>query len=1113
MSISTLSEKAAEFKVYKAAAGSGKTYTLAKEFIALAISERYHFRHILAVTFTNKATQEMKDRMLLFMHEIAQGRQEEMCKDIAQNYLGLSEQEVKRRCAEELKNILHAYSQFRVTTIDSFFQEVVRAFAKDLGLHGDARIELDQASVMENVVERLMNKLGRDAELTSWMVAFAEEKLEHNERWDVRDGLQRFASQLLSEEFKVFEEALRQQVKEEDKIKSFRDVLQKIVGNFENRLDSIGKKAMGLIEQHGLSLEAFPYKASSFASFFVKIQEERKDYKAGSRVLAAQDEPSKWMKKKNDPNEAAITALFEPVNALLKEAISIVQEDYGRYFICKMVRSQVYYIGLFARILEELQAYREEQNMMLISDTSDFLKKIIYNGAGEDQDFEDSPIPPYIYERVGSKYAHFLIDEFQDTSGFQWKNFRPLITNALAEGHTSLVVGDVKQSIYRWRNGDWRLLLNQIYSDIQNPRPTDCLLDTNWRSYQNIIEFNNALFQEAPVLLADFLRQGKGDLSAEGIAFVEEKADDIEKAYEGVAQRVSPGKLAHEVKGFVESHFIKLENSRSSTEFKEKALEKLPSLLEHYFQNGYRPKDISFLVRTKSEGQEVAARLLAYGQDSGQEDLFRVVSSESLYIGEASSVQLLLASMRWLVKQEDPQAIVQLVFAYQQVFQSEIDQHACFVAGVEDPLFPQAVKEACHSFLKLPLFELAEQLIDLLGICKSEEGIGNVEIAYVQAFLDAVMEFSQGEYDDLNAFLEWWDKTGARKAIRIPDSLDAMQIMTIHKSKGLEFRIVVVPFCNWDMDHSATKAPTLWASADQAPLNALERVPVRYTKDLAQSPFWEDYLEEWVKIHFDNLNILYVATTRAEEGLLTLSPQSKGEKISNAADLLKMSLQRFGEEAQWELGEEGDIYRRGTIGSAEIKDKKGKQERILKKLSFFDWRNDRLKISRQSEILNQDFLETEEKVNYGVLVHDILSRIRTIDQVENALSLARMEGEIDAEQEGQLKKQIDVLMKNPLVASWFAPGPIIKTEVPVLPKEGKAVRLDRVVLSEDSATIVDYKTGLEKSQDIRQVQSYMYMMRDMGYKQVKGYLLYLNDGRTKEVFIKKAKEDGQMSLF
>ncbi|BDC98228.1 UvrD-helicase domain-containing protein [Persicobacter psychrovividus] len=1124
------SESDKKFKVYKAAAGSGKTYTLAKEYIGLAIKgeQAFRFSNILAVTFTNKATQEMKDRMLLFMHRIAKGEEGGMCGDIAEN-IGLSPEEVQKRCGRELKNILHAYSQFRVTTIDSFFQEVVRAFAKDLGLHGDARIEMDSSAVMDSVVERLVNKLGYDEELTGWMVAFAEEKLNDNERWDFRDGLKKFASSLLSEEFKVFEKPLREDVSDPEKMKRFRDEINAVVKGFEQQMDQLGNKALDIIAAAGLSIEVFPYGTFSFANYFNKVLLTSKDYKPGVRVLAACNEVQKWMKK-NDPNEASISMVYATLNPVLNQLVELYRSQHSFYKICKTVRSQVYNVGLFARILEELQAYREEQNMMLISDTSDFLNRIIYGESGtEEMDFADSPIPPYIYERVGTKYEHFLIDEFQDTSLFQWKNFRPLVTNTLAEGNESLVVGDVKQSIYRWRGGDWELLLNKIYDDID--RVNDQTLDTNWRSYENIIKFNNHLFETAPAVLGDYLVNmvsGIEELPHDALEQVKHGAEDIVKAYEGATQKVSGPKQKKPIKGFAECHFLEMSKERVNEEgnFKDLVLDRLPMALERYFALGYQPKDLSFLVRTKREGQKIANRLIAYGQETNQEKLFRVVSSESLYISEASTVQLLVSCMRWINTPDDRHAIAQVVYAHVKAKDIDAEPHEAFTANVDAPIFPQALRIQRAYFMKLPLFEMAEQLLDVLELCKENTSVGNVEKAYVMGFLDAVMEFSQGEFDDLTAFLEWWDERGVTKAIRIPDTLDAMQIMTVHKSKGLEFRVVVVPFCDWEMDHSPYKAPTLWAQSELAPLNALTRVPIKYSSSLQLSPFSQEYFAEKMKINFDNLNILYVATTRAEEGLLTFSPldgldkkPKKGEiprteKVVHAGDLLRLSLQAQNDAQAWEVIEKDSvIYRSGEPQFEKHDEAVGKDEADIERMKFFDWRQNRLKISRQSEILNLDFLETEEKVNYGVLVHDILSRIKTTDQVDKALSMARVEGEIDQQEEIMLKTQIDNLLKDPLVASWFTEHVIVKTEVPVLPKDGKMIRLDRVVLDGDQATIIDYKTGIQKGQDVRQVQNYMQMMVDMGYQQVKGYLLYLHDGKTKEVFIKSASDSKQLPLF
>ncbi|MCK5699530.1 MAG: UvrD-helicase domain-containing protein, partial [Cyclobacteriaceae bacterium] len=467
------------FSIYRSSAGSGKTYQLAIEFVAMAINNPNLFNKILAVTFTNKATKEMKERILSFLLLLANKDDAELLNQV-KGKTRLSNEEICANAKIVIGKILHQYSQFSISTIDAFFQKIVKSFAKELGLLGNYKVEPDQDKIKLEIIEQIGDELGEDKELTNWLVDFSFTKVDENRSWNIRPQIESLANEVFKESFRPIEKDL--QKIDRKKFKSFLEQVRKIKIEFEKAMKIKAREAIDLMESHGLSVDDFSYKSGGPAGYFNRII-TKKEFDPKSRVAAAIDDPEKWYAK-SSPKKVEIQQVVEGgLQELTQAIVDHYNEHIQEYTTANEVLKNFYVFGILSQIIKKLKDYRQENDVMLISDVPVFLTEIIANNDA-----------PFIYEKTGTWFQHYLIDEFQDTSGFQWQNFKPLVENGLSQEFKSLLVGDGKQSIYRWRGGDWNLILHQVKEDLRMYNPADKHLNTNWRSARKIIEFNNEVF-------------------------------------------------------------------------------------------------------------------------------------------------------------------------------------------------------------------------------------------------------------------------------------------------------------------------------------------------------------------------------------------------------------------------------------------------------------------------------------------------------------------------------------------------------------------------------------------------------------------------------------------
>lgn len=1036
----------------------------------------------------------MKSRIMQYLHQLSTGRECPVLEPLIAE-TKFTEEKIRINAGVALSNILHNYPLFSVKTIDSFFQNVVQAFAKELGLQGGFEIELDEEKVLNDLVDRVMLDAGINKDLTHWLIRFTETRLGDGKSWDIYEEIKKLASEIFNEHFKIFGQDIR------EKKRAVPDLLKElsaISSRFETELSSLGKKALSLAAASNLSVHHFSHGSMGAMGYLQKLSTGRHTGKPGVRFLKAAYSPEDLAKKK-DPNREAIMDLYGGgLQQIIVRVLEMFEQDYSVYLSAVAIRRYIYTLGILSDIALKLQEYREDNKVLLISDLADFLKKIISENDA-----------PFIYEKTGSRYRHFMIDECQDTSGFQWNNFKPLIVNSLAEGNLNLAVGDVKQSIYRWRGGDWELLLSRIQEDIGNANVERLNLDANRRSKSELIRFFNAVFSKAPLTLKELFLRAISNLDASLNEALTGEANKIVGAYADSLQRIPKEGAQSDGEGFVR---IKFFEAGEDISWKEKILDAIPGILEQLQDKGYSLRDIAFLVRKKEEGEQVINYLLQYQWSTEARKGYRydAISSESLFLGAAYSVKLVLALIQYLYNEDNHISLFSAVYTYQRnILRNKAFDHPDVVSQsgkiefiIEQGLLPAAFIEEKDLMKALPIYEMSEKLIRMFDL---QEMKG--EWVFLQAFLDTVLEFSQKERGDLAKFLSWWEATGAKRSIQLPEEVDAARILTIHKSKGLQFKAVIIPFCNWDFEPNASFDNIIWAKPGKEPFNILSRLPVKYASNLADSLFSREYFEEKLKSSIDNLNLLYVAMTRAESALFIYgcAPSDKQQaegKIKNASDLLFHILNEGGDEAthpdfqtmelnqHWNpsesLFEAGQMH---IVGDARAS---SGDAVTFNKFLTRDWRK-KISVKFTSKEFSGGSGPNQEKIRYGKLVHRMLAQAKTLYDLPKILREYYFQGYLSQDEMSELEIRMNSIFENPQAREWFSGDYIVKTEASTLQPGGVMRRIDRTMIRDGMAIAVDFKTGKRNPADKRQVEDYIELLREMGYKKVDGYLLYLDE--------------------
>ncbi len=1075
--------------IYRASAGSGKTYTLTREYLKLVFEEALNYRSILAVTFTNKATDEMKSRILKEIYILSKGDKSPYSEELME-INQLDAQAIQVKAKEILNRLLHDYSRFSVTTIDSFFQKVVRSFTREIGLQMGFNIELDQRKVLNEVVDLLFLDVDDDAQLRSWLSDFAESKIRDGKTWNFKADILEVGTEVFKEDYMNFDQVLIEKLSDKNFLNTYRKALKQIKDEFENTLKEIGARAVKLIEDQGLSVVDFAYGKAGFANYFYKLQAGEM-VEPGARVLVAIDNPDKWTSAKasSDLKAAVSTVYSSGLGELLKNAVEFFNNESHLYFSTDKTLKYIYTLGILTDISKKIKSFTEDENLFLLSDASRLLRSII--GTND---------TPFVYEKIGNVYKHFMIDEFQDTSSMQWDNFRPLVGNSLAEDNRSLVVGDVKQSIYRWRNGDWKLLAEQLDVDFKDQGVEGLTLDMNWRSSKNVINFNNALYALASQALQndynnDIPKGLEDKLNVEQTRILNAYAD-VYQDYPGSESKCP---------GYVKANMLKVEKGEK---WIDKVLELLPSQIEEIQAKGYKAGDMAILVRNGREGAMIANKLMSYrNSESALKGVnYNVISNESLYLKNSSVISFLTHLLKYFIYPNDQINLGYLLQEYslylKEICPDNLDDIFAQSKDSEDKfkgLFPIEFTENFSLLKRQALFDLVEQLIEIFELNKRV-----TDFSYLEAFQDLVLGFSRSDSPDLNSFVDYWEERKDKEVISVSDYQDAIRILTIHKSKGLEFKAVLLPFCDWDLD-DVKHTKILWCQPELEGFNNIDVLPIRYGSDLKKTIYYKEYFAEKLQAYIDNLNLLYVATTRAEEVLITYSPLPTNDRFAKISHLLfyifenaaKYSSDFGGKELinlndNW--NDEDKCFELGELVQKKRVPVEGEIQQLMTEYpaSMLD---DRLKLRSHAadyfDFSEAASIDSFAPVNVGNIMHSLLQDINYPEDLKRALSKKIHDGKLDKLQAVEVNKKVLKLFDNPIIASWFSKEWQVINERDILLGESNTLRPDRVIVKDSEAIVIDYKFGKKKEKaHIVQVGTYKKLIEKMNFKKVSAFILY-----------------------
>lgn len=1050
--------QAANFVVYKSSAGSGKTFTLVKEYLKLAMANDHTltsaYRSILAITFTNKAAAEMKWRIIKALREISAGANATLAA-ILSDEMQVGEEDLKQRAKVVVTEILHHYSDFSVGTIDSFTHRVIRTFALDLQLPVNFQIETDSDSVFKKVISMLINNLGKDQLITEYLVRFSLDQLEDNKNWDPEATLIGFIKEVNREGAGDLVQQLSHYTISD--FEHIRQQLMQFMKSYEAVLKAAGEEALQLIHDQKLNAASFYNGAKGIYNLFVKFtrQDDFSEAKLYNSIVNTTLQEDKWYGGKIDASEKrSIDAIKGKLEELALKVRAWIRENHERYNVYTLIYKNIYAIGLVNELAKLTAQYKEEENILFISEFNERISDVV--------NLEPAP---FIFERLGDRYRHFLLDEFQDTSAMQWQNMLPLIDNSLAGGHRNLIVGDGKQSIYRWRNAD----VEQFVSlpEIHMPAKNEIIMEReaslirnfegrnlrkNFRSEALIVKFNNTLF--------DYLSSAV-------------LSDDMKPIYDEQQQEHKPDE-----KGYVSIEFPQTgEDDQDAVN--------AAHILRHIHQalsSGYHYSDICVIVRVNRHGNTIANFLIGQG--------IPVVSAESLLLGKANEINVVMQFLKYVANHKDLVSASAVVnYLHEQGFCGE-EQYVAFLRELNMSKTKSLYDILALCGIRIDLLKVtASGLLDSCLEIIRALGLQKINAPYIRFFLDEVLAFQQVNTANTILFIEWWEKRCEKASVIIPEGMNAVNIMTIHASKGLEFPVVISPYMAWDVESTES----IWVEVAEEGLN-MPVAMISTTKN-ADSTVYKPLVEkERQQQAMDNLNLLYVDFTRAVERLHIISPEPKRHSKKNVHTWLKeFALSQSGYNSDKAILEYGELSAKISQHS-----KASLEPLPVHELNIFS-NPEVIEIKGSSSYkVNEDLAKARE---YGILVHYLLSQVVSSHDIDEVVQQALLAGDISEEEAGLISQSIKALVSIDRIAPYFVPGLDIRNELEIMTAGGAILRPDRVVIADGHAVVIDYKTGKKNPAKYHaQMQDYEQALLSLGYASVKKILLYIHEQDVEVVF-------------
>ena len=1034
------------FQVYNASAGSGKTFTLVKQYlkVLLTSSDLFMFQKVLAITFTNKAAGEMKARVLFYLEEFAEGSESDLFKNILSE-TNLDATIIQERSKKILDAILKNYAAFSITTIDSFTHKIIKSFAFDLGLSLNFEVEMDAISLLNEAVDVLISKIGTDQKLTNLLIDYSLDKIDDDKSWDISKDLNDFAKVLLNEDdVKHFR---RLADKKLDDFFELKNKIQKSNKGIEKEYKVFGNEVLSFIETSGVQLSDFAY-TGEYPKHFQKLTKLRflkfDDLKFDARLnTVIEDGKNLFAGKASAASKDTIQEISEQLRLYYYQSKDLYNRTYSSYLLNKITLKSIIPLAVLNNVNSELNNIKEDNNIRLNAEFNQLISDNIKNEPA-----------PFIYERIGQRFQHYFIDEMQDTSVLQWQNLIPLIENALAQENSNLLlVGDGKQAIYRWRGGKAEQFIDlgsnevnpfNIQKEIKN-------LETNYRSYSEIINFNNTFFSHT----ANFLNnESYKNLFLQGNV-------QLENAKKG---------------GFVSLSFLEKEEEKEDEKVKypKKVLEKINQLKEDFYLN-----EICVLTRTKKDGIAVADYLSENG--------ISIISSETLLLKNNSKINFIIDFLYSIQNTNDEEKRFEVLYFLHEHLQLKSSKNEFFKkhikltnASIFENLKSYGISFNFSVFQQVPFYEKIEEIIRGFKLVNSSN-------AYVQFFLDVVLE-QQRKATDIGDFLEFWELKKDKLSIVASENTNAVQVMTIHKSKGLEFPVVIFP-C--DVNIYKQINPKIWF--DDLPKEYdFKELLIDYKKDLSliNARGLEIYNQQREELELDNFNLLYVSLTRAVEQLHVITEKKiSANGVENMNHYSGVFINYLKEQNLWQ--EDRLEYNFGNIERTKNKEVTESLAEIHQKFISTPWQEHNIVLLASASKLWDT--AQGKAIDFGNLFHEMLSKIITKNDVNLVTIQYYQKGFINKIQLKLIKEMMYLVVDHPKLAVYFSDKVTVFNEREIVDFDNQVVIPDRLVFNHlNEVTVIDYKTGSSSSEHHQQLLKYERVLKSMDFKVGKKLLVYIN---------------------
>ncbi|MFN8207064.1 MAG: UvrD-helicase domain-containing protein [Bacteroidales bacterium] len=1059
-----------DLNIIKASAGSGKTWTLTLEYLRILFRAGETHRHILAVTFTNKATEEMRVRILKELSQLAKGENTPMGQLLREEFK-LSSGDLRERAARNLQSILHDYSSFTITTIDSFFQRILKAFARETGIPFLSTVELQTEKMLSETVDHIFFEMDRYPELQEWFINMSLAQVGEGKSWDIRNDLRRLGKEVLSEDFPIPGKlSPEERYQREQGFYTSLVNLRKEIGNLLLEMKSATQV---LLDKHGLSSDDFSGKSTGIIHFFERLDKPEK-IEFTKTIRNALEDSDSWLPKKSDRRPLIESIVQQELQPRLRESLLLIR----RLNSVSAVLKYYHVWGILSDLGDILREQARENNLSLLSDTPKILHALIANND-----------TPFLYERAGNRWNHIMIDEFQDTSTLQWNNFVPLIDNSIASGNDCILVGDVKQSIYRWRNGDWRILGYEAERRFSG-RTRVTTLPGNFRSQQNIIRFNNAFFSMGSALLQEVINM-EFEKNHSALNANDPLNRMIQDAYKDCEQVPGPTSLPG---GWVEITLFDPVVAEIPPEYPQ-----IAAIIIDLLSKGYHQKDIAILLREKKNGRNLASYLTNSSILPEGMPKLEIISGESLFLVNSPAINSLVGAMRMLETPDDRINNAHFIREYFVYLKKTIPGNKDFPGPsllFSDILsyLPGEFADSFDVLRGLPVNSAAERITGILGLDQDP-----LHAPYLDAFFDAIGKLTGMHLNDLHGFLDWWSDHGEELSLDVPANQDALRMMTIHKAKGLEFPVVILPDISWELGPSSRHREILWCQTEDPVIGREGPVPVTCSSKLGWTIFERDYYIEKIQAYIDQLNLLYVAQTRPETGLIMLCPQpEKKDALSDTSQLIQKLVENISKVFPCAL-QEKEGFRTFSWGQ-----RSAPSEPPITPLTELKLPNvprgpgPRIKLRRKAH----DFISagtagrTEWKMEEGILLHQVFERMKTAEDLLPAISQLEYEGTLTRETATLLRQSLPPLFEDKEVAEWFSPEWQLRNECEILLPEGHLKRPDRVLFQPERTLVIDYKFGQSKREEhIEQVREYLILLRDAGFPAPSGFVWYVKENK------------------